>query len=250
MPQPPPAAAARPLVAPVTRRPCRRRAACAAFGAAVIAAASVAASSGGVAGAAPDARPKVGAPHGGTRWDADATAAAAQATAAEGFTPVAHLGGRLRGLAVDGATAYVGVGTDVVLLRAEPDGQLTAVRSIPLPDVVTALALAAERDRLYATAGDAVYALDGALGQRPHVVDSAALPLAPASTIAAQGDWVFVRVRSAGLERSRCVAAVRFAGEPGRAEIGAPACQPDPDWLDEDVGADDIAFGEGVLAVS
>lgn len=251
MPQPPLAAdAALPLAAPTRRRPCRRRAAYATLGVAALAAASVAASSGGVVRAAPGGRPMAGAPRDGNRAESDATSSTALATAGDGLTPVAHLGGRLRGLAVDGATAYVGDGVDIVQLHARPDGQLTAVRRIPLPDVVTALVLAPERDRLYATAGDAVYALDGALGQQPHVVDSVALPLAPARTIAAQGDWAFVRVRSAGTERTRCVAAVRFAAEPGHAEVGAPACQPVPDWLPEEEGADDIAFGEGVLAVS
>ncbi|MFN8423059.1 MAG: hypothetical protein U0470_06600 [Anaerolineae bacterium] len=43
---------------------------------------------------------------------------------------------------------------------------------------------------------------------------------------------------------------MRFAAEPGHAEVGAPACQPVPDWLPEEEGADDLAFGEGVLAVS
>lgn|GEM_PF-7113690 len=164
-----------------------------------------------------------------------------------GLRSIAHAGGDMNGLAVDGDVVYIGEGPDVVALRLDAEARLTVVHRTPLPEVVTSLAIAPEADRLYAAAGDAVYAIAIADGQPPALIDGVAVPLQRDGNIVARGDTVYARLDWLSRGQERCIAAVSFAGTPARGAVGPPACATDipaDGWADNDR----LTLGDGVLA--
>ena len=161
--------------------------------------------------------------------------------------PIAHRGGGLRGLAVDGDAVYVGEGPDVIVFRAEAGGQLTEVRRVELPDVVFSLAIAPEADRLYAAANNTVYALSIADRRRPTVIGQAGVPVDGQSQLAASGEVAYARLTDMRNRGARCVVAVRFAESESNGAAGAPACVPGGEPFDS--STDRILVGDGVLAL-
>lgn len=172
------------------------------------------------------------------------------AAAAEppGLRPIAHVGGGLNGLAVDGDVVYIGEGADVVTLRMDAEAQIAVVHRTPLPAPVSGLVIAREVDTLYATAGDSVYALDIAQRLRPAVREAMAVPLAARGDIVAAGGIAYVQVQQYGRPQGRCVVALMFRGSPGPGEVSSFACAtdiPEDAWLVDER----LLLGDDVLAV-